>query len=794
MKCKFLVIFYVFLTAYGQNLVSIHGIVRDSSTQEPLVFANIIVTGTMLGSITDSKGQFLLSLPQGKNILRCSYVGYKTTDIPVTCDSNVRLSVSLVATDILLQDVTVYAYQGGGLERISESTLSLQSDKIKNMTSVMPDVLRSVQMLPGVSTNNEFSAKFNVRGGNQDENLILVNGTQVYDPYHIKEVPNASIGIMLMDMIKKLDIMTGGFPARYGDKMSSVVNIEYREGNKDRSQGTASLSLTDANAVIEGPLGDRGSYILGARKSYFEYLLKYIHFGSYHHPSFYDVQGVIDYSFGFGHTVLLKFLHAGDTYHQDPVTHNYDNSGPAYTHLSGDSLDNRAQYYSSLLSLQNINILSASTILRTEMALYDQRENERFWNNDYVHSRNNNGGQISFDSTYNAHLYRKDVRIRTMELGTTLDQQISSLFAIKTGINYQRITYNQDQLFEDRYDQYTNVPHFPDTTTLHQTETILDAGFNNLLNIQSWKSSGYIENVVQLSDRLLLNIGGRVDYFNLNKALTWSPRVNLAYRIDGGLTVRGAWGYYFQSPNSRQIAYSTVSDTNTQPQKAIHYVLGAGYRIGLDREEQSFLNIKVEGFYKNYNNLMSANLTTSGLVYYSRKNDAVGSSKGADIYIMCVTPGFYGWVSYGYLMSSQNVLNDAYHSFPRNTDQRHTLAIAGELDLGLQWNIALRFVYGSGYPHTPLLVQYDSSNTRWDWVSGAPNSEILPSYSRTDIRISKNTDLFGLAASAFFDVSNVFDVRNIQSFRYTRDGNGKPLKEAMKLWPILPSVGMSVQF
>jgi outer membrane receptor for ferrienterochelin and colicin len=787
-------IFLISCSAFSQELFMVRGIVRDSSTHEGIVFANISVTGTQKGTTTDSKGQFQLSLPQGNSILRCSFVGYKISEIPISVVSDVRLSINLVSMDILLQDVTVYAYQETEVERLSESMLSLQSDKIKTMTSVIPDVLRSVQMLPGVSANNEFSAKFNVRGGNQDENLILVNGTQVYDPYHVKEVPNASIGIMLMEMIKKMDIMTGGFPARYGDKMSSVVNIEYREGNKERFTGTASLSMTDVNTVAEGPLGEHGSFILGVRKSYFEYLLKYIHFGSYHNPSFYDLQGVVDYSLGSGQTVLFKFLHAGDAYTQDPLTHHYDVSGSTNTQRSGDSLDNRAQYYSSLLSLQSINILSSSTILRTELAWFDQRENERFWNNDYSNSRETIGGQISFDSSYNAQLYRSDVRIRTMEIGTTLDQQISSLYAIKTGMSYQHITYNQDQLFENTYDQVTNIPHFPDTTILHQTETILDAGFNNRLNTLSWKGAGYVENVVQLSDQLLLNIGGRFDYFDLNKALTWSPRVNLAYRMQGGLTLRGAWGYYFQSPNSRQIAYSAASDTNTQPQKAIHYVFGAGYRFNLDREERSFLNIKVEVYYKSYENLMSANLTTSGLLYYSRKNDAVGSSKGVDLYIMCSIPSFYGWISYGYLSSIQDVLNDVYGSFPRNTDQRHTLAVVGEWELGRQWNFALRFVYGSGYPHTPLSAQYDKNNERWEWVSGSPNSESLPSYSRTDLRISKDLNVFGLPMSTFLDISNVFNIHNIHSYRYTRDGNGNLIKEEMKLWPILPSIGMSVQF
>ena len=781
-------------SAFSQEHFIVRGIVRNSSTHEALVFANIAVAGTQLGTVTDSKGQFQVSLPHGNYVLRCTYVGYKTAEVPVSAANNIRLTINLDAVDILLQDVTVYAYQGGEEEPATESVLSLQSEQIKTSTSVIPDVLRSVQLLPGVSANNEFSAKFNVRGGNQDENLILVNGTQVYDPYHVKEVPNASISIMQMDLIKNMDLMTGGFPARYGDKMSSVADIEYREGNRERYKGTASVSLTDANVVAEGPLGENGSFLLGARKSYFEYLLKYTNFGSYHHPSFYDIQGVVDYSLDTRHKLLLKFFNAGDTYTQDPLTHQYLAGDPANTEQSGDSLNNRGQYYSTLFSLQSINIISSSTIIKAELSVYDENENERFWTNNYSDSHGTGEGEFFFDTTYNAQLYRNNLHIRTLELNSNLDWQASSLYDIKTGVSYQRISFDQNQSFLYSFDEYTNTLNYPDTSVTHETENILDAGFNNLVNTHSWKFAGYIENLVQLSDRLSLNVGGRCDYFDLNKALTWSPRVQLAYRVPGGLTLRAAWGYYFQSPIIDQIAYAAASDTNTQPQKAIHYVLGADYRVYLDREERSFLNVKVEGYYKNYENLMSSYLTSSGLLYYSRKNDAVGSSKGVDVYMTCSVPGFYGWVSYGYLISLQNVLNDAYGSFPRNTDQRHTLAAVGEWDLGKRWKFGVRFVYGSGYPFTPLSAQYDSAGKSWGWVSGTPNAGRLPSYSRVDLRVAKEFGMFGLPLSAFLDISNVFNTHNVQSYRYTFDGNGLPVKDEINLWPILPSIGMSVRF
>jgi CarboxypepD_reg-like domain/TonB-dependent Receptor Plug Domain len=365
---------------------TVSGIVRDGSTHEPLVFTNIVIKGTQQGIATNAQGKFSFNLPQGNDTLRCSYVGYKTEEIPISVNKGIQLSINLFSVDVLLQDVTIYAYQGGDRELTNASVLSLQSEKIKTSTSIFPDVLRSVQMLPGVSTNNEFNAKFNVHGGNPDENLVLVNGTQVYDPYHMKEASNYSVGILNTDMINKMDLMTGGFPARYGDKMSSVLNVEYREGDRERYSGTASLSLTDVDVLAEGPLGEKGSFIIGARKTYLEYLFILANQKADVVPTFYDIQGVIDYSINPGHKLLFKFINAGDDFTESPrTTHSgpyqyystISSDGFIHTEQMDDSSDSRAQYYSTLLALQSVNIISSSTILKTELSLYDERENER---------------------------------------------------------------------------------------------------------------------------------------------------------------------------------------------------------------------------------------------------------------------------------------------------------------------------------------------------------------------------------------------------------------------------------
>ncbi|HLP16059.1 MAG TPA: TonB-dependent receptor, partial [Bacteroidota bacterium] len=429
--------------------VTLTGVVRDASTNEPLVFATVAVEGTQQGTTADANGRYMLQLTPGACTLRCAFVGYRTDKFAVTVEGDSQLNIALTATDVVLQDVTVFAHRMDDAGQAEVNALTLQSETIKRVTSLIPDVMRSVQMLPGVSTNNEFSSRFNVRGGNQDENLVVVNGTQVYDPFHVKEVSNASIGIFNADMIRKMDLITGGFTARYGDKMSSVLNIEYREGSHDRVKGMMSLSMMDANMLVEGPMGEQGSFIIGGRKSYFEYVMKMLDAGPYFHPSFYDIQGVFAYAPSTSDKLMLKLIHSGDDFFEDPHRQDdpfsqwvgYDRAGARYTvtQQSGDSVDNRATYYSNMAALQYTHILSSDAVLKSEVSLYDQRENEDYWTDRYYRYKAANPQTMYFYNTTQQYQHRSILEIRTLEANSSLDLQIAPSYGIKTGLSYQDI-------------------------------------------------------------------------------------------------------------------------------------------------------------------------------------------------------------------------------------------------------------------------------------------------------------------------------------------------------------------
>ncbi|MEE9431717.1 MAG: TonB-dependent receptor [Melioribacteraceae bacterium] len=748
------------------NVKVVTGFVFDAQTSEPLPFANIMVSRTKTGATTNEDGKFSLSNISVNDEIIVSYVGYKSSSIKIeNSDFKNLVYISLQPININLQEVTVYANTLTTSDKIQASSLSIQSERIREIAVGMPDILRSVQSLPGIATNNELKAEFNVRGGNQDENLVLVNGTQVYEPYHIKEAANASVGIFNVDLMKKVNIITGGFSAKYGDKMSSVLDIEYRQGSKEKYSGAASLSLAYLDGYVEGPLGEKGSFILGARKSYMEYILSLIDFEdiSKAQPSFYDLQGVLAYNLTPRNKLLFEFIHAGDDFSYDPHRD--------YTNKVEDE-NNLANYGSTLFDIKSKNILSSKALLNVEVNYYDQTDKEyRLFLRDDK-NRNYHLERLTYDS----------LQIRTLQFSTDLQYQFNPSYEIQTGLSYKNIVY--DQISDDIWTIDNNPPY-------------QGAYGSGQINANSYKYDAYVENIFSVSDALTLNIGGRLDYFDINKDFTLSPRVNLAYAFNDGTVIKAAWGNFYQSPIYHQLKYSEASDSNTQSQMATHFILGVDKSFFFSNKNNSYFKLKVEGYYKKYDDLISSWYGVFERLTYSKKNDAVGTAKGIDVYAVLSLPGFYSWISYGLLSADEEVLDsksDIFGKHPRYTDQRHTISFVSNIEMGNKWRFSLKAYYGSGFPYTPKTAVKNAQGI-WVWKSGNIHSNSLPAYKRLDIRISKLFVFDNFSISTFVDVSNVLNFKNIQQFEYSSIPDfDKPKPEEILLWPILPTFGIRFQF
>ncbi len=802
---KFILTFILVIISFSNlfSQVTIRGKVVDGSTYEPLPFANIFFDDLGTGTSTDLNGRFQITVPETEQKITVSFVGYKTEKITLPRESlKDFLLVKLFSTDLLLQEVTVYAKTEKGKD-VGISNLSIQSERITEISPSMPDVMRSVQALPGISSDNEFSAEFNVRGGNKDENLVLVNGAQVYQPYHIKEAANASVGIFNVDLIKKVDLSTGGFSARYGDKMSSVLNIEYREGNRKKYTGAATLSLAYLDAFIEGPVSDKGSFILGARKSYLEYVLSLLSYEdiTLAKPSFYDVQGVFSYNLSPKNKILMEFIHSGDDFVYDPQkTKSYQ---PRLGTFKGESAffkenlksneDNNAEYFTNLFDIQSKNVLSGKSILNLRLSYYDQTDEEnRFTESNYKQLISTDTKEY-FKHIDNRREIKDHLRIKTLEGKIAFESLLSDYYEIKTGFVFRDLTFDQKTKDMRIIDEVNNTTHYPDTTYKQKIRYDDDLE-SDTINVSAYKMAGYVENIFQITDNFLINVGGRVDYYNINNDLNISPRIGLSYKTDFGTTIRAAWGHYYQSPTYNQLKYTFVADSNTKAQKATHYILGLEQFIPLDKEGSSSITFRIEGYYKQYSNLISSYFSAFDRLAYSRENDAVGFSKGVDFFSTIILPRLYFWISYSYLVAKEDLLNDNIGEYPRFTDQTHTLATVLNFNLGKGWEIGTRFFYGSGYVYTPREAVYNDIKGDWTWVKKDKNSAYLPAYKRLDFRVSKKFKFNSFSLFTFIDISNFTNFENIQGYEYKFTPVGTPKTEKVLLWPIIPSFGIRVLF
>ena len=259
---------------FSQNISSINGFVRDDRSGEPISYANVFLSNTTLGAATNRDGYFIISnIPNGEYEINATMIGYGLfkQDINIIEDKSIRLDIRLIEKVIQTSEVLVTAERQKFERSMESSQISLDIREINSAPAfIEPDVFRTLQMLPGVQTTSDFSSALYVRGSTPDQNLIMLDGIAVYNPYHLGGI----FSTFNTDAIKEADFHAGGFPARYGGRMGAILNVLNREGNTGKVKGSANISLISSKGLIEGPLpnwkGMKGSWMVSGRRTYFD--------------------------------------------------------------------------------------------------------------------------------------------------------------------------------------------------------------------------------------------------------------------------------------------------------------------------------------------------------------------------------------------------------------------------------------------------------------------------------------------------------------------------------------------
>lgn len=633
----------LFLSTLAHAAV-VTGTVTDTETGEPLIGANILVLETQYGAATDLHGEFSIAdVPTGTYSLEASMIGYEPVRKTVLLEhDNVSVDFHLTVTIISQPGVVVSAERL--IEKTSVSAQSMDGVKLLKVHGVLEDPMHSVLAMPGFSSGGEFATWLCVRGGAPNENLWLLDWVPVYWPYHFGGMKS----VFNTDMIEHLELYTGGFPPKYGDKLSSVINITSREGSREKTRGKGLISLINALGLVEGPLTSRGSYIVSARRSYYDLVLGAEPGTTI--PSFYDVQARISYELTSGQDVHFNTLVSSERARVE-----FEDPDPGQPRIIED-------YYFVTSSSAEWNWLINPKLYSMFAVIFQSANLEMGMNQWWIHTR----------------VYEPGIR-------EDLTWEMTPTHTLKAGFEVRAPIVDWESFIPL---DATDIGSWTDTTL---------QGSRQAINDDLYIGGMYIQDSWDISSRLSSNFGVRYDNNSLTKKATVSPRASFRFDIDILTSLRAAYGYYYQIQEIQEMA----ENPNLDAKLARHYILGFERMVTAD------VRSWIEAYYKDYEQLPTVDTVghyTSQGYGYARGIEFFVQKKG-EPFSGWVSYSLSWAQRKEYLDDAMRWFNyDQRHIVSATIDY----AFADTWYLGLQW----RFATGKPYTPVVLGVRDTLGNWR----------------------------------------------------------------------------------
>ena len=718
------------ITLLGQrNNATLKGVIKGSDGI-PLDMVNIAIKEFPLGTNSNRKGEFVLRIPAKKNIIIVySSLGYAPVLDTIFADNeeNIFRNITLQTTNQQLGEVIVSKQRlGDGITRIDSKMV----DIIPNSGSAIESLLKT---LPGVSSNNELSSQYSVRGGNFDENLVYVNDIEVYRPFLIRSGQQEGLSFINSDMVSTIDFSAGGFDAKYGDKMSSVLDIKYRKPSDFR--GSASVSLLGASAHFEDvALKGKLAHISGIRYKTNQYLLGSLDEQGEYNPKFLDFQTYITYQFTEKFDISFLGNVAQNQYNFIPETRQttfgtWDAPLNTTIYFDGQEVDD-FQTYTGAFSANyhpNVNLnlkFIASAYYATERETYDIQGQY------YLNQLERDMSSEEFgDSVLN------------LGVGSFLNHARNSLNAMVTSFSH-RGAYNSEnhlinwgvKIQHEEIEDQINEWIFRDSTGYSIPYSDSEVGLYYTLNsknrISSNRFTGFVQDVWNApvnSGSLYVTGGVRFNYWDFNNELLISPRATVSYypEWESKISFRLSAGMYHQSPFFKELKFTDGTiDYDTKAQRS--YQIVAGTDLVFTAWDRPF-RVTSEAYYKYMNRLIPYQIDNVRIRYLPEQ-EAVGYATGIDMKVNGeFVSGVQSWVSLSLMQTKENIIGDGHGFIPRPTDQlvNFSMFFQDYLPGNPTYRMQLSAFYGSRLP------------------TGPPNSERyqdvfrMPAYRRIDLGFSK---------------------------------------------------------
>lgn len=669
------------ISAFGQGRAKISGYIRDADGN-PLDLVNIRVKNTLNGTMSNEKGHYSLSVATGDSVtLIYSCLGYnKAERILPQVTKDMRLNVQMNYTSLELGEVVATA-----IRKQTTTLETLNADRVKLLPDPAGGSIESlVVTFAGVTSNNELSSQYSVRGGSYDENIVYVNGLEVFRPLLIRSGQQEGLSFINPDMTEAVNFSAGGFEARYGDKMSSVLDITYKKPKG--FEGSASASLLGANAYV-GSSSGKFTQVTGFRYKTGRSLLKTTDTDAEYDPNFIDLQTYMTYQLAPKWEINFLGNLAINNYKFIPHTRETSfgtatNAKKFKVFMSGQERDKFETLFGALTLKHNLN---DNTELGLQASAFTSKEEEGYdiagdyWLGDAAEE---GGGEIQKLSIarYNEHA-RNRLHSNIMNVGHYGVARIKNN-TLKWGATVQLEKIN-DKIseWEKRDSAGYSLPQGGGNVNV-----IANLFSDNKL--ESTRISGYLQDVFKFRTKqgLFTLVGGvRGSYWSYNREFIFSPRASIGFipNFDQNLTFRLASGLYYQSPFYKELR-TTVQDEygnsiiqlnkNLKSQRSIHVIAGGDYTF---RASGRNFKVSADMYYKKLDNLNPYTVDNVKIRYYG-ENCAQGHAMGLDVkFFGEFVPGTDSWISFSLMKAEQSIRGSEYVPMPNSQGYNVSLFFSG---------------------------------------------------------------------------------------------------------------------
>ncbi len=772
---------------YAQQKFSISGYVREKGSRELLPGVNIYLPDLRAGTTTNNYGFYSLTIPEGSYEIRYSFIGYQSVILTVELNKDEVLNIDL-ASSLNLSEVVISAEKA---ERISESSrmsmISLPVSQIKNIPALLgeKDVFKALQLMPGVQKGSEGNSGIYVRGGGPDQNLIILDDAPVYNASHLF----GFFSIFNGDALKSVELTKGGFPARYGGRLSSVIEMTMKDGNKQKFSGEAGIGLISSRLVLEGPLKkDTASFLISARRTYIDALIRpFMNTEDKAGYYFYDLNAKLNYDFSPKNKLYLSGYFGRDKFHVE--TRNYSDFNNNYQSKAG-------LYWQNATGTMRWNHLFSSKIF-TNTSLIFSRYNLKIFSKD-----KDDSGEYSLE--YNS-------GIRDFALKYDLEYHVSTKYTLRAGV------------------QSTNHLFTPSAIVEKDSQALYE--YKNKKEYNSLETGLYVENNFNFSGKLQLNAGLRLSHFLADKKNYFAPepRLSANYLISEGISAKIAYAemnQYIHLLSSTGIGLPTdlwvPSTSRISPQNSRQ--ISAGFAKDLPAYN---LTITIEGYHKWSNHILGYKPGASFLLlddpteaqnFTWEDNVTAGSGRsyGAEFLIHRKTGKLSGWI--GYTLSWTKLKFDEINfgkEFWARYDRRHDLSLVLIYAINERTTLSGTWVYGTGNAitlplgefsadvHQPFARFYNSTNYNPYFYGnsvtdyGEVNSFRMRAYHRLDLAIQFIKQKKNFERTWEIGLYNAYSRKNPYFYFVESDYENNQVTSKLRqvsIFPIIPSVSYNIKF